>query len=69
MRAVKEVMVEFELCLEIGSDMKENYGTIKKRPQEKEKALLRIEWETRIAHRERVESGGIGLVKIVETII
>lgn len=68
MRAVKEVMVEFELCLEIGSDMKENYGTIKKRPQEK-KALLRIEWEARIAHRERVESGGIGLVKIVETII
>ena len=51
MRAMKEVMVEFELCLGIGGDMKENYGTIKKRPQEK-KALLRIEWETRIAHRE-----------------
>ena len=43
--------MEFELCLGIGSDMKENYGTIKKRPQEK-KALLRIEWETRIAYRE-----------------
>ena len=62
-------MVEFELCLEIGSNMKENYGTIKKRPQEKEKALLRIEWERRIVHGERVESGGIGLVNIVEAVI
>ena len=69
MKAMKEVMVEFELCLEIGSNMKENYGTIKKRPQEKEKAFLRIEWERRIVHGERVESGGIGLVNIVEAVI
>ena len=66
---MKEVMVEFELCLATGSGRKESDGTIRKRPLQKEKTLLRVEWETRIVHRERVESRGVGLAKIVEAVL
>lgn len=57
---MKEVMVAFELCLVTVSGRKESDETIRKGPLQKEKALLRVEWETRIIHRERVESRGVG---------
>ena len=58
MRAMKKVMVEFELCLWTGNDRKESYGMVRKGPQEEEKAFLRVEWEPRTVNWKRVESRG-----------